>query len=64
MKDYAPDKMRNIALIGHGSSGKTSLGAALLFDYGATSRLTRVDKGNTVTDYEPEEIERQIPGPL
>ncbi len=60
MKDYAPDKMRNIALIGHGSSGKTSLAAALLFDYGSTSRLTRVDKGNTVTDYEPEEIERQI----
>jgi elongation factor G len=60
MKDYAPDKIRNIALIGHGSSGKTSLASALLFDYGSTSRLTRVDKGNTVTDYEPEEIERQI----
>ncbi len=60
MKDYTPDKIRNIALIGHGSSGKTSLASALLFDYGSTSRLTRVDKGNTVTDYEPEEIERQI----
>jgi len=60
MKDYAVDKIRNIALVGHGSSGKTSVAAALLFDTGATSRLTKVDKGNTVTDYDPDEIERKI----
>jgi len=60
MKDYPVDKIRNIALVGHGSSGKTSLAAAFLFDAGATSRLTKVDKGNTVTDYEPEEIDRKI----
>jgi elongation factor G len=60
MKDYSVDKIRNIALVGHGSSGKTSLAAAFLFDTGATSRLTKVDKGNTVTDYDPDEIERKI----
>ncbi len=60
MKDYSVDKIRNIALVGHGSSGKTSLAAAFLFDSGATNRLTKVDKGNTVTDYDPDEIERKI----
>jgi elongation factor G len=60
MKDYSAEHMRNIALVGHGSSGKTSLAAAFLFDTGATSRLTKVDKGNTVTDYDPDEIERKI----
>jgi len=60
MKDYSVEKIRNIALVGHGSSGKTSLTAAFLFDAGATSRLTKVDKGNTITDYDPDEIERKI----
>jgi elongation factor G len=60
MKDYDVDKIRNVALVGHGSSGKTSLTSAFLFDTGATSRLTKVDKGNTVTDYDPDEIERKI----
>src|SRR5665647_147450 len=60
MKDYSVDKIRNIAFVGHGSSGKTSLAASILFDTGATSRLTKVDKGNTVTDYDPDEIERKI----
>lgn len=60
MKDYPVDKIRNVALIGHGSSGKTSLASAFLFDAEATTRLTKVDKGNTITDYDPDEIERKI----
>ncbi len=60
MKDYTPERLRNVALVGHGSCGKTSLAAAFLFDTGMTSRLTKVDKGNTVTDYDPDEIERKI----
>jgi len=60
MKDYSPENLRNIAMVGHGSSGKTSLTAAILFTGGVTSRLTKVDKGNTVTDYDSEEIERKI----
>ncbi len=60
MKDYDVDKIRNVAVVGHGSSGKTSLTSAFLFNAGATSRLLKVDKGNTVTDYDPDEIERNI----
>ncbi|MCP2619657.1 elongation factor G [Candidatus Aminicenantes bacterium AC-334-K16] len=60
MKDYPAEKIRNIALTGHGSSGKTSLTAAFLFQAGVTTRLTKVDKGNTVTDFDPDEIARKI----
>ena len=60
MKDYTADKIRNVAFCGHGSSGKTSLAAGILFNGGVTSRLTKVDKGNTITDFEPEEIDRKI----
>ncbi|NQT79811.1 MAG: elongation factor G [Candidatus Aminicenantes bacterium] len=60
MKDYSIDKIKNVAIVGHGSSGKTSLTSTFLFNGGATSRLTKVDKGNTVTDYDPDEIERNI----
>ena len=47
-------------MIGHGSSGKTSMTSVFLFNAGMTSRLAKVEKGNTITDYDPEEIERQI----
>ncbi len=60
MKDYTADKIRNIAIVGHGSSGKTSLTSSFLYNAGITSRLGKVEKGNTITDYDPEEIERKI----
>ncbi len=60
MKVYEGKDIRNVGLIGHGNSGKTSLAATLLYTAGATSRLTRVDEGNTVTDSDDEEIQRQV----
>ncbi len=54
------DKLRNIALVGHGDSGKTSLAEAMLFKAGATKRLGRIEDGNTAMDYEPEELKRGI----
>jgi elongation factor G len=60
MKVYAPQLIRNIALAGHGGSGKTSLAEAILFSTGATSRLGKVEDGSTVSDYRADEIERQI----
>ena len=53
------DKLRNIALVAHGGAGKTSLAEAMLFNSGVTNRLGRVEDGNTVMDYEPEELKRQ-----
>ena len=52
--------IRNIALLGHGNSGKTSLAESMLFVTGAIDRQGKVSDGNTVCDYDPEEIKRQI----
>jgi elongation factor G len=60
MRVFESDSIRNICIVGHGAAGKTSLTSAILFDSGAVNRLARVDDGNTVTDWEEEEIERKI----
>jgi len=60
LKTYEGKDIRNVGVVGHGDSGKTSLTSALLFTAGATSRLTKVDEGNTITDFDDEEIQRKI----
>ena len=60
VKFYESEKIRNIAVVGHGSCGKTSLVEAMLFASGATKRLGRVEDGTTVTDFTPEEKGRHI----
>ncbi len=60
MKAYNPQDIVNIAVVGHGSEGKTTLVEAFLFNSGATERMGRVEDGNTVTDYDPEETKRQF----
>lgn len=60
MKSVESEKLRNVALVGHGQSGKTSLVSAILFNTGMVNRLAKVDQGNTVTDYDEEEIEKKI----
>ena len=57
---YATKDIRNIALLGHGGNGKTSLAESILFLTGATDRLGSSAAGNSVSDYDPEEIRRQI----
>jgi elongation factor G len=60
VKTYEGENVRNVAVIGHSHSGKTSLVSALLFTAGSTPRLGRVDDGTTTTDYDEEEIARQM----
>jgi elongation factor G len=60
VKTYEGANLRNIALVGHGHAGKTSLVSAMLYTAGSTPRLGRVDDGSTVTDYDEEEVARAM----
>ncbi|MDF3004681.1 MAG: elongation factor, partial [Oscillospiraceae bacterium] len=60
MRQYLADKIRNIALAGHGSCGKTSLAEAILFRAGVTDRLGKTENGTTVCDFDPEETKRSV----
>jgi len=60
LKVYSGENIRNVALVGHGHAGKTSLVSAMLYTSGATPRLGRVDDGSATTDYDEEEIARKM----
>jgi len=60
MKEYDCQQLRNVGVLGHNGVGKTSLVEALLYNAGVTSRLGITNDGNTVSDYDPEEIKRKI----
>ena len=59
MKQYPANKIKNVVLAGHGGSGKTSLAEAMLWLSGAADRMGKTADGNTVCDFDPEEIKRK-----
>ncbi len=60
MKEYTGDKIRNVAIVGHGGAGTTSVTEALLYRTGAISRMCKVEDGATTSDFEPEEVKRKV----
>jgi elongation factor G len=60
LKNYKTESLRNICLGAHSGAGKTSLGESLIFDMGISNRIGKIENGSTVSDYNEDEIERQI----
>lgn len=60
MKEYPTEKIRNLVLLGHGGTGKTSFAEAALFVSGAINRLGKVDDGTTASDFDPDETKRKV----
>jgi len=60
MKEYTTDFIRNVALVGHGSAGKTMMAEAFLYYSGATTRMGKVEDGTTASDFDDEEIRRSL----
>src|SRR6195256_2170975 len=59
MRVYSGSEIRNVAVVGHNDTGKTTLVSQLLFDAGATTRMGRIEDGTTTTDFDPDEIDRK-----
>jgi len=60
LKSYPTERIRNVVLVGHGHTGKTTLAESLLFAAGALNRPGRVEDGNTVTDFDPDEVSKLV----
>jgi len=60
LKQYEAKKIKNIALVGHGGSGKTSVAESMIYLAGSSDRLGKINEGNTVLDFDPEEVKRKV----